>query len=210
MHVKSINQLCCSSWLIIWLSMNILCYLFDLVYIWHFRASILFLITSFDVTSSEVQSPPPPSCPPSSPHSFCVNVFLTFLWPLTFTSCCSSSPLRVSIDPAKRQTAKTGPAIPSTQGAKTLSKSSALQSLSAFPSFLLIILPWLFFFFFFFNIYFSSFIFWPQIMLFIYSFALSSFLSFFFPHMSIKIFAVSSEPPLFLSFRSKSRRYREL
>uniref|UniRef100_A0AAX7VNE7 MAP/microtubule affinity-regulating kinase 3 n=1 Tax=Astatotilapia calliptera TaxID=8154 RepID=A0AAX7VNE7_ASTCA len=43
---------------------------------------------------------------------------------------------RVSIDPAKRQSAKTGPANPSTQGGKTLSKSSALQSLSAFPSFL--------------------------------------------------------------------------
>ncbi|XP_055361978.1 MAP/microtubule affinity-regulating kinase 3a isoform X7 [Betta splendens] len=38
---------------------------------------------------------------------------------------------RVTIDPAKRQTAKTGPAIPSTQGGKTLSKSSALRSLSA-------------------------------------------------------------------------------
>lgn len=34
---------------------------------------------------------------------------------------------RVTIDPAKRQTAKSGPAVPSTQGGKTLSKSSALH-----------------------------------------------------------------------------------
>ncbi|XP_029983351.1 MAP/microtubule affinity-regulating kinase 3a isoform X10 [Sphaeramia orbicularis] len=34
---------------------------------------------------------------------------------------------RVSIDPAKRQTAKTGPAIPSTQGAKTLKSQPSLR-----------------------------------------------------------------------------------
>lgn len=72
------------------------------------------------------------SLPPSSPFlTVCLFVFLIFLCPLTLTSCCSSSLPRVTIDPAKRQTAKTGPAIPSTQGGKTLSKSSALRSLSA-------------------------------------------------------------------------------
>lgn len=53
---------------------------------------------------------------------------------LTCSSCCSSSLPRVNIDPAKRQTAKTGSVNPSTQGGKTLSKSSAFRFLSAFPS----------------------------------------------------------------------------
>ncbi|XP_055361979.1 MAP/microtubule affinity-regulating kinase 3a isoform X8 [Betta splendens] len=48
-----------------------------------------------------------------------------------FSKLTSKLTRRVTIDPAKRQTAKTGPAIPSTQGGKTLSKSSALRSLSA-------------------------------------------------------------------------------
>lgn len=43
--------------------------------------------------------------------------------------------LRVTIDPAKRQTAKSGPAVPSTQGGKTLSKSSALHLSPHFSSF---------------------------------------------------------------------------
>uniref|UniRef100_A0A1A8PTW1 MAP/microtubule affinity-regulating kinase 3 n=1 Tax=Nothobranchius rachovii TaxID=451742 RepID=A0A1A8PTW1_9TELE len=49
---------------------------------------------------------------------------------------------RVSIDPTKRQMAKTGPANPSTQGGKTLSKSSALPCPSVSPSCLLFIPPW--------------------------------------------------------------------
>uniref|UniRef100_A0A4W5QLL9 MAP/microtubule affinity-regulating kinase 3 n=1 Tax=Hucho hucho TaxID=62062 RepID=A0A4W5QLL9_9TELE len=46
-----------------------------------------------------------------------------------FSKLTSKLTRRVSIDPAKRQTAKSGPAIPSAQGAKTPSKSSVHSSL---------------------------------------------------------------------------------
>nr|XP_029543859.1 MAP/microtubule affinity-regulating kinase 3 isoform X15 [Oncorhynchus nerka] len=46
-----------------------------------------------------------------------------------FSKLTSKLTRRVSIDPAKRQSAKSGPAIPSSQGAKTLSKSSVHSSL---------------------------------------------------------------------------------
>ncbi|XP_029983366.1 MAP/microtubule affinity-regulating kinase 3a isoform X24 [Sphaeramia orbicularis] len=44
-----------------------------------------------------------------------------------FSKLTSKLTRRVSIDPAKRQTAKTGPAIPSTQGAKTLKSQPSLR-----------------------------------------------------------------------------------
>lgn len=93
------------------------------------------LITSWD-------SPPPPRNLSGSATSLlsysCCGIFvlLTFLSPFNLPLAALPLLPRVTIDPAKRQTAKTGPAVPSTQGGKTLSKSSALQSLSASPSFL--------------------------------------------------------------------------
>lgn len=138
------------------------------------------------------------------PHSLCLFVFLTFLCPLTLTSCCSSSLPRVSIDPAKRQTAKTGPAVPSTQGGKTLSKSAALQSLSAFPSLFPSFRP-----------FFSSFL--HVFILFLF-FGLPSSHTFKYslPPLSLSFLVMclmrnSQSPQIpILSFRFRSRRYREL
>lgn len=70
------------------------------------------------------------SHPLSSPHSSSTFCLPRPLLSLTCASRCSSSLPRVSIDPAKRQTAKTGSVNPSTQGGKTLSKSSAFRFLS--------------------------------------------------------------------------------
>uniref|UniRef100_A0AAZ3QP06 MAP/microtubule affinity-regulating kinase 3 n=1 Tax=Oncorhynchus tshawytscha TaxID=74940 RepID=A0AAZ3QP06_ONCTS len=49
-----------------------------------------------------------------------------------FSKLTSKLTRRVSIDPTKRQTAKSGPAVPSAQGAKTLSKSSVHPPLPLF------------------------------------------------------------------------------
>lgn len=83
---------------------------------------------------------PPPNLSGSATsllsYSCCgIFVLLTFLSPFNLPLAALPLLPRVTIDPAKRQTAKTGPAVPSTQGGKNLSKSSALQSLSASPSF---------------------------------------------------------------------------
>ncbi|XP_070301265.1 MAP/microtubule affinity-regulating kinase 3 isoform X16 [Salvelinus sp. IW2-2015] len=62
-----------------------------------------------------------------------------------FSKLTSKLTRRVSIDPAKRQTAKSGPAIPSSQGAKTLKSQPSLREtgdLRAQGSFSLTFSPW--------------------------------------------------------------------
>uniref|UniRef100_A0A3B3WRZ0 non-specific serine/threonine protein kinase n=1 Tax=Poecilia mexicana TaxID=48701 RepID=A0A3B3WRZ0_9TELE len=115
-----------------------------------------------------------------------------------FSKLTSKLTRRVSIDPAKRQIAKTGPANPSTQGGKTLSKSSALCFLSLLISFLFLFPP---------SFSSSCHAFFPSSFFFFYP-VLMPFILIFFPSFFSRCFSFFRFRSL--SFRFSSRRYREL